>query len=294
MRALGFYLVFGLNWTITLLPLRVLYLLSDLVFLALYYFPSYRREVVASNLRNAFPEKSEDELLKIEKGFYKHLSDVIIETLKLTHISSKELKKRFVFTNPELLRKLDAEGRSIAAIGGHYNNWEWMSIIAHYTDIKCVTIYKPLNNKLFDSFIKDLRSNNGFVLTPMSNIVREIIIDRNEGINALYAFIADQTPAKGDINYWTEFLNQDTPVYLGVEKIAAKFDMAVAFFKSEKIKRGHYRVTMEILFDHTSGLPEHKVTEAHVRRLEELIRENPEYWVWSHRRWKHKREQVNA
>jgi KDO2-lipid IV(A) lauroyltransferase len=294
MRALGFYLVFGLNWTITLLPLRVLYLISDLVFLALYYFPSYRREVVASNLRNAFPEKSEDELLRIEKGFYKHISDVIIETLKLTHISSKELKKRFVFTNPELLRKLDAEGRSIAAIGGHYNNWEWMSIIAHYTDIKCVTIYKPLNNKLFDSFIKDLRSNNGFVLTPMSNIVREIIIDRNKGINALYAFIADQTPAKGDINYWTEFLNQETPVYLGVEKIAAKFDMAVAFFKSEKIKRGHYRVTMEILFDHTSGLPEHKVTEAHVRRLEELIRENPEYWVWSHRRWKHKREQVNA
>ena len=294
MGALGFYLFYGINWIITLLPLRVLYLSADLLFLFLYYFPSYRRKIVATNLKNAFPEKSTDELNKIEKRFYKHLADLFIETLKLTHMSTKTLKKRFTVTNPEIIKKLKDEGRNIAAVCGHYNNWEWMSAIPLFTDIKCVTIYKPLKNKLFDRFVNDLRSLHGFVTTPMSNIVREIITDRKKGIKTLYAFIADQIPAKGDIRYWTQFLNQDTPVYLGAEKIATKYDMAVVFFNYQKIKRGHYKLTLEVLFEHTAGLPEYTVTEAHVRRLEEIIIEKPEYWIWSHRRWKHKREQQNA
>jgi KDO2-lipid IV(A) lauroyltransferase len=215
-------------------------------------------------------------------------------TLKLTHIGNRELKKRFVFTNPELIIKLKNEGRNIVAICGHYCNWEWMSLITLYTDIKCVTVYKPLNNKLFDKFINDLRSKHGFVLTPMSNIVREINNDRTKGIKAVYAFIADQTPAKIDINFWTKFLGQDTPVYLGPEKIAEKYDMTVVFFHNQKTIRGHYSVTMEVLFENTAGLPEHTVTQAHVQRLEELIREKPEFWMWSHRRWKHKKEQNNV
>ena len=129
------------------------------------------------------------------------------------------------------------------------------------------------------------------VLTPMSHIVRDIIIDRNNGINSISAFIADQTPAKGDIKYWTQFLSQETPVFLGVEKIAAKYDMAVVFFNNQKIKRGYYSITVELLSEHTAGLAEFAVTEAHVRRLEEIIKEKPQYWIWSHRRWKHKREQ---
>ena len=124
----------------------------------------------------------------------------------------------------------------------------------------------------------------------MANIVREIIIDRNKGINTLSAFVADQTPAKGDIKYWTRFLSQDTPVFLGAEKIATKYDMAVIFFNNQKIKRGYYSMTVEVLFEHSAGLPEHAVTEAHVRKLEEIILEKPQYWIWSHRRWKHKRE----
>jgi len=293
MGAVGFYLFYGINWIITLLPLRVLYLSADLLFLILYYYPSYRRTIVATNLKNAFPEKSADELLKIEKRFYKHLADLIIETFKMTHLGRKEMKKRFIVTNPEILKKFKDEGRDIAGICGHYNNWEWMVATTLYTDLKCVTIYKPLRNKLFDWFMNDLRSKKGFVLTPMSHIVREIIADRNKGINCLYAFISDQTPAKGDIQFWTQFLNQDTPVYLGAEKIATKYDMAVVFFNNQKIKRGYYTSTLEILFEHTEGLPEHAVTEAHVRKLENLIIENPEYWIWSHRRWKHKREQQN-
>jgi KDO2-lipid IV(A) lauroyltransferase len=294
MGAVGFYLFYGINWIITLLPLRVLYLFADLLFLILYYLLSYRRKVVATNLKNAFPEKSEDELLKIEKKFYKHLADMLVETLKMTNMSRKMLKKRFIVTNLEIINKLKDEGRDIVGISGHYNNWEWMSAISLYTDIKCVSIFKPLKNKLFDKFFNDLRSKNGMVLTPMSNIVREIISNRNKGINSLFAFITDQIPAKGDIKYRTQFLNQDTPVYLGAEKIAAKYDMAVVFFNNQKIKRGHYSLTPEILFEHTAGLPEYTVTEAHVRRLEEIIIDKPEYWIWSHRRWKHKREEQNG
>jgi KDO2-lipid IV(A) lauroyltransferase len=294
MGTVGFYLFYAVNWIITLLPLRVLYLFADLLFLILYYFPSYRRKVVATNLKNSFPGKSADELLKIEKGFYKHLADLFIETLKLTHMNSRMLKKRFVVTNPEIFKKFLDEKRDIVAVLGHYNNWEWITAIPLYTDLKCVSIYKPLKNKPFDRFITDLRSRQGMVLTPMSNIVREIIIDRNKGINTLSAFVSDQTPPKGDIKYWTQFLSQDTPVYLGVEKIAAKYDMAVVFFNIKKIERGYYTLTIEILFEHTAGLPEHAVTEAHVKRLEKIIREKPEYWIWSHRRWKHKREPQNV
>ena len=290
MGAIGFYLFYGINWVITLLPFRILYLISDLLFLVLYYFPSYRRKVVAANLKNAFPEKSDDELLKIEKGFYKHLADMFIETLKLTHMSSKMLKKRLFVTNPEIINKFRDEGIDIIAVCGHYNNWEWYAAIPLFTDIKSISIYKPLKNKWFNKIINDLRSKHGMNVTPMSNIVREIIRDRNKGISTFSVFVADQTPSITDIKFWTQFLNQDTAVYLGAEKIATKYDMAVVFLNNQKITRGYYTLTFEVLFEHTAGLPEYTVTEAHVRRLEELIREKPEYWIWSHRRWKHKRE----
>lgn len=294
MGAIGFYLFYGINWVITLLPFPLLYLFSDLLFLLLFYFPSYRRKVVSTNLKNAFPEKSDAELMEIEKGFYKHLADMFIETFKLTHMSSKTFRKRFLVTNPEVIKRFQNEGRDIIAVCGHYNNWEWMAAIPLFTDTKCISIYKPLKNKYFNWFINHLRMKHGMVLAPMSNIVREILADRNKGIRTLSAFISDQTPAKTDIKYWTQFMSQDTAVYLGAEKIAAKYDMAVVYFNNQKIKRGYYTLTLEILFEHTAGLPEHSVTEAHVQRLEKQIRENPEYWIWSHRRWKHKRESQDA
>lgn len=294
MNAIVFYIFYAINWVITLLPLSILYVISDFLFLILYYFPSYRRSTVAMNLKNAFPEKSDEERKIIEKKFYKHLADIFIETLKMTHLSRKEMKKRFRFTNPEVIDKLKAEGRDIAAICAHYNNWEWMSALPLFTDIKCTTIYKPLHNRFFDKFINDLRRKKGFFLTPMSNIVREIISDKKRGVNALYAFISDQTPANVDVQFWTTFLNQDTPVFVGVEKIAAKYDMAVVYFDCQKTRRGYYTFTAELLFDHPKGLPENTVTEAHVRKLEGIINKQPEYWVWSHKRWKHKREQLNG
>jgi Kdo2-lipid IVA lauroyltransferase/acyltransferase len=289
MGAVAFYFFFAFNWIITLLPLRVLYLFSDVIFLIIYYFPSYRREVVFSNLKNSFPEKNEDELRRIERKFYRHLADMFVEVLKITHMSKEQLKKRFKLNNIQLLERLYDQKRDIVAILGHYNNWEWLTILSANTSYKTVSIYKPLKNKRFNDLINKYRSKFGMVLTPMSSIVREIINDRKNNINTLTAFLSDQIPAKTDIKYWTRFLNQDTGVYTGAEKIACKYDMAVLFFHIEKVKRGYYHLNIELLFEHTSDLPEHMVTDTHVRRLEEIIQMNPEYWIWSHRRWKHKR-----
>jgi Kdo2-lipid IVA lauroyltransferase/acyltransferase len=289
MRAVGFYIFYAINWLVTLLPLRVLYVLADLIYLLLYYFPSYRRKVVAANLKNSFPEKSEKELRSIEKKFYRHLADLFIETFKITHFSQAELMSRFTISNNQILDKLLEEKRDVIAVLGHYGNWEWLTIFPVYTKYKAVSIYKPLQNKYFNDFTNNLRTRFGMVLTPMSNIIREIINDRKNNINTVSAFISDQTPVKSEIKYWTTFLNQDTPVYMGTEKVATKYDMAVVFFHIQKIKRGYYNLDIELLFDHTAGLPEYSITEAHVKRLEAIIKEKPEYWIWSHRRWKHKR-----
>lgn len=294
MGAFAYYIFYVLNWIITLLPLRVLYIFSDFLFLLLYYFPSYRRKVVISNLRNSFPEKTEEELKCIEKKFYRHLADLFIETLKLVHMSHAEQKKRFTYSNLEIIDKLREEKRDIIAILGHYGNWEWPTLLPHYLKYKVVIIYKPLQNKYFNDLINKQRSKDGIVLTPMSLVIREILNFRSKKINTLSVFLSDQTPARGDIKFWTTFLNQDTPVYLGAEKVASKYDMAIVFFHIQKVKRGHYNCNIELLFDHTAGLPEHFITETHVRKLEETIVKNPEYWLWSHRRWKHKRPVENV
>jgi KDO2-lipid IV(A) lauroyltransferase len=289
MGVIGFYIFYGINWVVTLLPMRVLYVFSDFLYLILYYVLGYRRKVVAVNLRNSFPEKSPEELKAIGKKFYHHLADLMVEILKLTHMSKAQSLKRMPITNVELLDRLYAEGRDVIAVIGHYNNWEWLKSLIFHCKFQTVSIYKPLQDKRFDNFLLNLRNREGMILTPMSLIVREILDARKADRRSIYSFITDQTPPKGDIKYWTKFMNQDTPVYLGVEKIASKYDMAIVFFNVQKIKRGYYQYTAELLFEHTSGLPEHVITETHVRRLEEIIREQPEFWIWSHRRWKHKR-----
>jgi KDO2-lipid IV(A) lauroyltransferase len=289
MSAIGFYIFYGLNWVFTLLPMRILYIFSDFLYLILYYVISYRRKVVAENLRNSFPEKSADELKAIEKKFYRHLADLMVEVLKLTHMSREQTLRRMTITNQELLDRLYNEGRDVIAVIGHYNNWEWLKSLIFHTKFQTVSIYKPLQNKRFDRFLLGLRERGGMILTPMSLIIREILEARKNDRKSIYSFVTDQTPPRGDIKYWTTFMNQDTPVYLGVEKIASKYDMAIVFFNVTKIKRGYYNYCPELLFEHTSGLPEHEITEKHVKRLEEIINQKPEYWIWSHRRWKHKK-----
>jgi len=294
METFGFYIFYGVNWIITLLPLKILYIFSDILFIFLYYFPGYRKKVVTENLRNSFPEKSQEEIALIGRKFYRHLADIFIETLKLTNLSNKELTRRFTFSNPELLDRLYDSGRNLVVVHSHYNNWEWLGVcLPLYTKYRCIHIYKPLRHKLFDRFLNNLRMKNHAALVPMNLVVRKIIENQNKNVRAYYGLVADQTPAKAEIRYYTPFLNQETPVFLGIEKIALKYDMSIVFFNVQKIRRGFYNLTVELLFERTAGLPEYKVTEAHVKRLEELIREKPEYWIWTHRRWKYKKPAIN-
>jgi len=267
---------------------------SDILFLLLCYFPSYRKKVVRTNLKNSFPEKTSEELTRIERKFYRHLADLFIETLKLTHLSNKQLIRRLNITNPEMINNAGIKGHDLIVIHSHYNNWEWVTcLLPLYTGFRSVGVYKPLRNKHFDQFLNSLRTRNKGSLSSMSEILREVINNRNNNERAMYGFIADQTPARPYIKYWTTFLNQDTPVHLGAEKIAVKYDMSVVFLNVKKIRRGYYELTIEKLFDHSAGLPDYLITEAHVRRLEEIIRERPEYWLWTHKRWKHKKPAVN-
>ncbi|HZL76480.1 MAG TPA: lysophospholipid acyltransferase family protein [Bacteroidales bacterium] len=294
MEAVGFYIVYGFAWVFTLLPFPVLYIFSDCIFPLMYYFPGYRRKVVRANLMNSFPDKSIKEIIKIEKAFYHHLCDLFIETFKLIHMSNQETLERFHMTNPELLDRMYDEGRDVAVVLGHFGNWEWLVCLPLYTKLQTVSIYKPLRNKHFDTFMNNLRSKNNMILSPMSSIIRDVVSLRQKNVRSLFAFITDQRPPKEEIKFWTKFLKQDTPVYLGAEKIASKYNMAVVFFNIQNVRRGYYTLTAELLFENSKGLPEHLITETHVRRLEEIIRETPEQWIWSHRRWKHKKEQSNG
>jgi KDO2-lipid IV(A) lauroyltransferase len=291
MGTIGYYIFYGINWIITLLPIRILYISSDILFLFLYYFPSYRKKIVDENLRNSFPEKSAKEIALIERKFYRHLADLFIETLKLTHLSNNQLKKRMTVSNPELIESLYDNGRDVVVVHSHYNNWEWLGVCYPlYTRYRTVSIYKPVQNSLLNGFVNKLRTRNNAGLAPMNMIVRKIIENQAKNVRTLYGFMADQTPAKALIEYYTEFLNQETPVFLGIEKIAAKYDMSVVFFNVQKVKRGYYNTTVELLFESTGNLPKYKVTEAHVKRLEEIIRQRPENWIWTHRRWKYKKQ----
>ena len=294
MSAILYYLFYVINWIITLLPLNLLYLFSDVLYLVFYHVIKYRKDVVRENMTNAFPDRSEKEIELIMKKFYRHLSDLFVEVLKLTHIGSEELKRRFIVENPELLARLKSEGRDIVAVAGHFNNWEWMAGLPFYTDYTCISIYKPLKNKHFNGFVNNLRSRFGMNLTPMSLVIRELINNRKNNVRTFSAFISDQIPAKGDINYWTNFLNQETAVYLGSEKVAVKYNMVMLFLNLQKIKRGYYSLKLELISEEPGSLPEFELTDRHVKILERIIRENPESWIWSHRRWKHKREQQNG
>jgi len=288
MKRFLYYIFSGFTWLITLLPLRVLYIFSSLLFFLFYYFPGYRKDIVLKNLKNSFPEKSTEELKRISKRFFKHLADMFVEGIKLRHMSIGQLSKRFKYVNPELINSYYDEGRDAVAAFGHYGNWEWITGMQEYIKYHVITVYKPLHNKYFDRYFHNIRSKYGMEIVPMSSVLRKIIGYSKEGTTTLTSLVADQTPPRREIHYSLDFLNQETPVYLGVEKIATKFDMVVFFFNIRKVKRGYYEVEAELLTDKPRELEEFELTRRHMKNLEQLINEKPEYWLWSHRRWKHK------
>lgn len=275
----------------SLLPFWAMYLVSDILYLLFYYVIHYRRRVVYENLKSAFPEKSEQEIHQIQRKFYRHLGDLIVESIKSVTISKKQLRKRVVLTNPDVITNYYARGRNLVAIGGHYCNWEWAGLnFPFYTDKKFLIVYKPLSNAIFDQFFQRVRARFGTIPVAMSRSMRELARLRDE--QTAIALLGDQTPSREELDYFTDFLNQKTPVFLGVEKIARATNSVVLYYDMERVKRGYYTYTLHTLFEESKQTKEYEITQAHVKFLENVIKQKPENWLWSHRRWKFKPEHV--
>jgi len=292
MKKTGFLILRTLTWTMHLFPLRVHYLVSDIFFFITYSIVRYRRKVVEANLTNSFPEKSQIERNRIAKGFYHHLCDTAIETLYFDRMSAIKGKSVVKYLNPELPDSYLGKGRQVIVILGHYNNWEWFCNWPLYTKYRFYPIYKKLKSNVFESFYLNLRSRFGAIPLERSDTYRRLMDDHQKGIPSTSAFLFDQTPRIYEIQHWVRFLNQDTPVILGAEKVARKVNGVVLFARSTKISRGNYEVEFKLVTDTASGCPKFEITEKCLQLLENQIVDQPQFWLWSHKRWKHKRENV--
>jgi KDO2-lipid IV(A) lauroyltransferase len=286
MSLILFYISVAIWWLVALLPLRILYFLSDILFILTFYFPGYRKKTVIKNLRNAFPEKSDAEIKTISRKFYRHFSDVLIEILKMINLSPEELAERIKVKNPEVLHDLYRKNRSVIAVVGHYNNWEWILGTKPYVPHYSMAIYKPLNNKYFNRFLIRNRSRYGVELISMRETLRKMLYYKKINKVTLCAFITDQSPVWEETQYWTNFLNQLTPVYLGIEKMAIKTGHAVVYLHVHKIARGRYEMEVIKLFDKVKNISPYEITNKHLAVLESYIKAQPEFWLWTHRRWK--------
>ena len=290
-----YYLIFSWMYLHALLPLSVLYVLSDILYFFVYKVIGYRLKVVRRNLSASFPDKSQQELSRIEKEFYHHFCDYFVETMKLLHISDAEMQKRMEFVNIELTKQLMDTNDSVLMFLGHYCNWEWVpSINLHFRgeDRHLGQIYKPLKNRAMDELFLKIRRRFGSFGIPRYETLRAIVRLRKEGKQVMIGFMADQLPSVLNIHYWTNFMNQDTAVFTGVERIAKQTGFGVVYLDIEKKKRGYYRATVKLISDNPKDEPEFAITEKYVREIENSIKRAPAYWLWTHKRWKRTRQEV--
>lgn len=270
-------------------PLWVLYRFSDAFFPILYYVVRYRRKVVRENLSNSFPEYSLYEIKKIERKFYHFFCDYAIEAIKLLTISPEEMRKRMKFYGTELMDKILQEHPFCFLMLGHYGNWEWVSTFAMWSKCNCAQLYTPLHSHTVDALFLHLRSRFGAECIAKRDALRRIVTLRSQGIPTHIGFIADQSPYGNSIHDWMTFLNQDTPIFTGAERIGKSVKAAAIFAHITRPKRGYYECHLESLTDDISRFPNYEFSELFMHRLEQEIRETPHLWLWSHRRWKHKR-----
>ncbi len=285
-----YYLFYAFAWLIAWLPLRVLYLLSDICFLILYYLVGYRKKVVRTNLEKSFPEKTKGERQRIEHRFYRYFCDLFVETIKLMHMSPRQMNKRMKYINGEIIAEQYARGKSVMLMTSHYGNWEWTSSFSlFYPDKPVYQVYRQLKNRNFDRFMYLLRIHFGAKNIEKKSTLRKMLQLRKEGRLCMFGMLSDQTPSPANIHYWTNFLNQNTPAITGTEQLARKFDYPVVYISVTRQKRGYYHCELIPISLNSAETEEFEITEKYTRMLEEAIRKAPEYWLWTHKRWKHAR-----
>lgn len=285
---IGYGLLLGVAHLLALLPFSVLYFFSDILFGVVYYLVRYRRTLVKKNLRNAFPEKSKKELLKIEREFYHHLCDYFVETIKTLRLTEEEVQKRMKFENPEIINRLMKKGSSCLVSLGHYANWEWVPSIGLYTTpgVMPGLVYKQLHSDAFDRLFLKIRSRFNSVPIEKRRVYRTLINARDERKPVIVGFLSDQRPPKNVTEYWTTFLNQDTLIETGMERIARSFGLPIVYLDMKKVKRGHYAGRYFVISPDASGEPQYAITERYARKLEETVKRDPAYYLWTHNRWK--------
>jgi len=288
MQFLLYILLYPILFLISILPFRLLYIFSDCVYILVYRIIGYRKKTVRENLALALPHLTEKERLVIEKKSYKHLCDMFLEMIKTMTISVKEIEKRFVLKNVDYYLEMEKQGKSIALMCGHYASYEWSISINSQITFDGFAIYKRINNKYFDDLVKKIRSRFKAYLITTKETVPTIEANNEKGVKGLYGFASDQSPQVKSKTYWSKFMGIEVPVYTGAEMLAKKFDMNIMFMKIKKVKRGFYEMEFELLTDDAKSIPDYQITETFLRKVEQQILEAPEFYLWTHKRWKHR------
>ena len=293
MQLLVYILVYPLIWMISILPFRLLYAFSDGLYIIIYKLVGYRKKVVQDNLRLVFPDKPEAEITDITEKFYHHFCDMMVEAIKSLTISEKSMKERFTFANVELINDFANQNRSIVLMCGHYGSWEWIFILQKYVSHKGYAVYSRLGNKYFDALIKRIRAKYDSTLITTKETVPTLTKSKEEGELTINGFVSDQSPMVSRAFYWNEFMGVKVPIHTGAEMLAKRLDMSVLFFRVKRLKRGYYETTFETLALNPNDYPDYEITDIFTKKLEKQILEAPQYYLWTHRRWKH-RDKVPA
>ncbi|MFS4468229.1 lysophospholipid acyltransferase family protein [Maribacter sp. 2210JD10-5] len=294
MQLLIFLLAYPFLWLISILPDRLLYGFSDGVFLLVFYVIGYRRKVVQSNLQLVFPKKSLEERKRIEKEFYKHLCDSFLEMVKTMHLSKAAVAKKYDIKNVELIQELEKE-KSILIVCSHYANWEWNVSLNNYVTSKGYAVYTKINNKYFDAWSRRVRARWNTTLITQQETVKTILLNKRNNVIGIFGMVSDQSPQMSRTQYWKEFMGIRVPVINGAETLARKMDLAVVFLKVSKVKRGYYKAEFTPISTNAPTTEKGEITDQFLKMAEEQIREKPEHYLWTHKRWKHRgKEEIRA
>lgn len=288
MNNLGYYLIYGCVRLVSAIPFWLMYCISDVLYFVNYYFVRYRKSIVFKNLRIAFPDKAPEEITRLARLFFRHFSDFIVEYAKCLSMSDAQVNKRFRYANIEVIRQLEDEKKDFALVAAHYCNWEMMTFFQRSANHRFMPIYRPLQNTSMDRLTRSIRGRDNAFLVPMEHVFREALKFRKEAQQFSVFFLADQRPPRTS-RFWTTFLNHEVAFFEGVEKISRKLNMAVVFMDMQKTARGKYEVHFTRLFDNAAAVPENQVMLRCIREMESQIRRKPEFWLWSHNRFKHSR-----
>lgn len=291
MQFLIFIIAYPIIWLISKLPFPLLYLFSDFVCFLVYRVFGYRRKVVSENIAMALPHLPEKERLEIEKKFYSHMCDMFLEMVKTMSISQKEMERRFKLTNPEIYYDMEKKGKSIALLCAHYASYEWVISMNYHSTFEGYGIYKKINNKYFDKLVKDIRSKFKATLITTKETIPTIEKNYKAKHLGLYGFASDQSPQATKAIHWAKFMGIEVPVHTGAEMLAKRFDMNVIFLRVKKVKRGYYEATFELMADNPKEVPDYQISDDFLRKVEKQIYEAPEFYLWTHKRWKHRKKQ---